>query len=164
MDAGRTSRIVFAIASLLIAILSAIPGYSSSTVELSEGQTVYVPVYSHIYIGVKGLTYDLAISLSIRNTDPMESITLQSVDYYDAKGKLVREHLKNPIQVAPLASADFFVSETDSTGGLGASFIVRWKSAAKVNAPIIEGVMAGTKSGQGISFSTRGKAIKDRGD
>jgi len=147
-----------------MAILFVTPGHSSSTVELSEGQTVYVPVYSHIYIGVKGLTYDLAISLSIRNTDPVESITLRSVDYLDANGKLVREHLKNPIQVGPFASADFFVSETDSTGGLGAAFIVKWKSAVKVNAPIIEGVMAGTKSGQGISFSSRGRAIKDRGN
>ena len=164
MDASRMSRIVLASASLLIAILSAIPGHSSSPVELSYGQTVYVPVYSHIYVGVKGITYDLAISLSIRNTDPMESITVGSVAYYDADGKLIREHLKSPIQVGPLASVDFFVSETDSTGGLGASFIVKWKSTIKVNAPIIEGVMAGTKSGQGISFSSRGKAIKDRGD
>ena len=164
MSAIGLSRTWLTLGIVTMGFVFAVAGHSASPVELSEGQTVYVPVYSHIYIGVKGLTYDLAISLSIRNIDPVASITVVSVDYHDAKGKLVREHLKNPIHVAPLASADFFVSETDSTGGLGASFIVKWKSAVKVNVPIIEGIMAGTKSGQGISFSSRGKAIKDRGD
>jgi hypothetical protein len=164
MSAISFSRMCLTLGIVAMGLVFAVASHSSSGVELSYGQTVYVPVYSHIYVGVKGLTYDLAISLSIRNIDPTAPITVLSVDYYDSKGKLVREHLKNPIRVTPLASADFFVSETDATGGLGAAFIVKWKSAVKVNVPIIEGIMAGTKSGQGISFSSRGRAIEDRGD
>jgi len=132
----------------------------AETIDLSEGQTVYVPVYSHIFV-MKGHTYDLGISLSIRNTDPAHPITILSVSYNDSDGNLVRNYLQSPIQLNPLASKDFFVSEMDTTGGFGASFLVKWKSAIKVNEPIIEGVMAGTRSGQGISFVSRGKAIKD---
>ncbi len=128
---------------------------------LSAGQTVYVPVYSHIYVAVKGHPFDLAISLSIRNTDLTESITVLSVDYYDSKGALIRKYLEKPIGIGPLGSADYFVSETDSSGGFGASFLVKWESKRKVNEPIIESVMAGTKSGQGISFTSRGRVIRE---
>ena len=38
-------------------------------IKLSSGQTVYVPIYSHIYSGVKGRPFDLAATLSIRNTN-----------------------------------------------------------------------------------------------
>jgi len=132
----------------------------AESIDLSEGQTVYVPVYSHIYV-VRGHPFDLGICLSIRNTDPSHPITILSANYNNSEGKLVRNYLESPIQLNPLASTDFFVSELDTAGGLGASFLVKWKSEIKVNEPIIEGVMAGTKSGQGISFVSRGKAIKD---
>jgi len=132
----------------------------AESINLSEGQTVYVPVYSHIYV-MRGHTFDLGISLSIRNTDPTHPITILSVSYNNSEGNLVRNYVESPIQVNPLASKDFFVTEPDTTGGLGASFLVKWKSTSKVNEPIIEGVMAGTRSGQGISFVSRGKEIKD---
>jgi hypothetical protein len=132
----------------------------AESIDLSEGQIVYVPVYSHIYV-VRGHTFDLGITLSIRNTDPAYPITILSAIYNDSEGNQVRNYVENPIQLNPLASTDFFVTESDTAGGLGASFLVRWKSASKVNEPVIEGVMAGTRSGQGISFVSRGKAIKD---
>jgi hypothetical protein len=132
----------------------------AESLNLSEGQTVYVPVYSHIYV-VKGHPFDLAICLSIRNTDTSHPITILSANYNDSEGNPVRNYLERPIQLKPLASTDFFVGEFDTAGGLGASFLVKWTSDSKVNEPIIEGVMAGTKSGQGISFVSRGRAIKD---
>jgi len=137
-------------------------GQALSAEGLSSGATVYVPVYSHIPVGIKGISFDLAISLSIRNTDPHESITVNSVAYHNSNGKVVKRFLDKPMQIGPLASKDFFVSEADTSGGFGASFIVKWKAASGVNEPIIEGVMAGTKSGQGISFTSRGQVIKDR--
>src|SRR5437762_13796674 len=54
--------------------------------ELSRGQTVYVPVYSHIWYG--DVDYGgpskllLSSMLSIRNTDPGHSITIKAVRYY----------------------------------------------------------------------------------
>ena len=43
----------------------------------------------------------------------------------------------------------------------GANFLVKWKSPTKVNPPLIEGVMIGTRSGQGISFVSRGQVIDE---
>jgi len=146
----------------ILGLLFTTTGNAFSEGGISEGATVYVPVYSHIYVGIKGHPFDLAISLSIRNTDKTDSVTVLRVDYYDSNGKLVRKYLDNPKYVEPLASMDFFVSETDTTGGFGASFLVKWKSTKRINEPIIESVMAGTRSGQGISFTSRGQTIRER--
>lgn len=149
---------------IIIGLCISCAGHAFSEDGLSAGETVYVPVYSHVYVAVKGHPYDLAISLSIRNTNMTEPITVLSVDYYDSNGKIVRKYLGKPSEIKPLASVDFFVSETDTTGGFGASFLVKWKAAKKVNKPIVEGVMAGTKSGQGISFTSRGQTIRETPD
>ena len=54
-------------------------GGSADDIPLSTGQTVYVPIYSHIYSGLKGRPFELAATLSIRNTDPQSPITITSV-------------------------------------------------------------------------------------
>ena len=64
--------------------------------ELSSGQFLYVPVYSHIYTGDKERPFNLAVTLSIRNTDPRSSLRLTAVDYYDTEGRLVRSYLDAP--------------------------------------------------------------------
>jgi len=50
---------------------------------------------------------------------------------------------------------------TPARAGSGANFLVKWKSQTKVNPPLIEGVMIGTRSGQGISFVSRGQVINE---
>ena len=128
---------------------------------LSKGQTVYVPIYSHIYSGVKGRPFDLAATLSIRNTNLKHPITLVAVKYYDSDGKLLEDYLEKPMQLNALVSTRYIILETDKAGGSGANFIVVWKSEQNVNPPIIEAVMIGTHSGQGISFLSRGRIIKE---
>ena len=130
-------------------------------VQLSTGQTVYVPIYSHIYSGVKGRPFDLAATLSIRNTNLKHPITLVAVKYYDSDGKLVEDYLKEPLQLNAMVSTRYIITEADKAGGSGANFIVVWTSEQKVNPPIIEAVMIGTHSGQGISFLSRGQVIKE---
>jgi hypothetical protein len=125
------------------------------------GQTVYVPVYSHIHLGDKPLTINLAATLSIRNTDLAHPITVTSVKYYDGNGKFIRGYQKDPIVLPFLASKDFFIKESDVAGGIGASFVVEWQSAHPVSAPLIEAVMIGAAGTPlGISFVTRGQVIK----
>lgn len=162
MSALKILQIVIALGTLVISVFSSVICCSASDLNLSEGSTVYVPVYSHIYVGIKGYRFDLSISLSIRNTNLTRPISVTSVAYHDSDGKLVRNFLEKPREVPPLASAEFFVSESDTSGGFGAAFLVKWASKTKVNEPIIEGVMAGTSSAQGISFTTRGLVIEDR--
>ena len=134
---------------------------SAEDIQLSSGQTFYVPIYSHIYSGVKGRPFDLAATLSIRNTNLRNPITLVSVKYYDSDGKLVEDYLSQSKQLKALVTTRYIITEGDKTGGSGANFIVVWKSDQKVNPPIIEAVMIGTHSGQGISFVSRGQVIKE---
>jgi hypothetical protein len=134
---------------------------SAEDIQLSAGQTVYVPIYSHIYSGIKARPFDLVAILSIRNTNLKSSINIISVKYYDSEGKLLKDHLAAPIRLNALASTRYIISENDKSGGSGANFIVIWKSERPVNPPIIEGVMIGTYSGQGISFVSRGQVIAE---
>ncbi len=127
----------------------------------TAGQTVYIPVYSHIYSGNKERPFNLAVTLSIRNTDPGGSLTLEMVDYYDSAGKLVRHYLEKAIVLEPLATTRYVVKESDTTGGSGANFLVRWKSSETINSPLIESIMIGTQSQQGISFTSRGQVLSE---
>lgn len=151
-------RIIAIIA--LIGILAPV-AVAAEEIRLSAGQTVYVPIYSHIYSGVKGRPFDLAATLSIRNTNLQYPITLVSVKYFDTTGKLVADYLKTPTELGPLVSTRYIITEDDKAGGSGANFIVVWKSEQKLNPPVIEAVMIGTHSGQGISFLSRGQVIKE---
>jgi len=130
--------------------------------ELSKGQLVYVPIYSHVYYGDRERTILLTGILSIRNTDPGQAITLLQVDYYDTDGKLLRKYLTQSVSLGPLGSTRFIVKTSDTAGGSGANFLVRWKAEAPVNEPILEGVMIGASGQQGISFTSRGVAIKEK--
>lgn len=139
-------------------------GQAAEIVHLTMGQSVYVSVYSHIYSGIKARPFDLVAILSIRNTDINQSVTIVSVKYYDTEGRLLREYLDGPLQLNALASTRYIIKEDDKSGGSGANFIVKWKSIKKVTPPIIEAVMIGTHSGQGISFVSRGQVIGEKAD
>jgi len=161
----KNHRIIKQIASVLFFFLLtaslATPSHADSGISLSTGQNVYVPIYSHIYSGLKGNPFSLAATLSIRNTDLKHSIILVSIKFYDSDGKLVKEYLDKPTELKAMASTRYILPEGDTSGGSGANFLVKWKSEAKVNPPLIEGVMIGTRSGQGISFVSRGQVIDE---
>jgi len=149
---------------LLLIIISGIlnpHAGSAEKIELSAGQTIYVPIYSHIYSGVKARPFDLAATLSIRNTNLKSTITITTVKYYDSEGKLVKDYLEAPLSLSALATIRYIIAENDKAGGSGANFIVTWLSDKPVNPPVIEGVMIGTHSGQGISFVSRGQVIAE---
>ncbi|MEH2456316.1 DUF3124 domain-containing protein [Nostoc sp.] len=130
--------------------------------KIAMGQTIYVPVYSHIYHYNRQQIFNLAVTLSIRNTDLVNPLIISSVRYYDSAGKLVKQYLERPIQLDALASTDFFIDTNDISGGLGANFIVEWVSQTEIAEPIVETVMIGTDFQQGISFTSRGKVIKSQ--
>lgn len=127
----------------------------------SKGQTVYVPSYSHIFVGDRLKTFDLTTSLAIRNSDPDTSITVTKVDYFDASGRFIRHMLKTPRIVRPVSTLVYVIDESDKAGGVGASFIVSWKSTVRVSSPIVETVMIGTGMQQGISFTSRGQVVRE---
>ena len=130
--------------------------------KIAMGQTIYVPVYSHIYYGDRQEIFNLAATLSIRNTDLTNPIIITSVRYYDSYGKLVKQYLERPIQLSALASTDFFVNRSDTSGGLGANFIVEWIAQTEISEPVVEAVMLGTDLHQGISLISPGRVIKSQ--
>ncbi|MEZ5358244.1 MAG: DUF3124 domain-containing protein [Candidatus Zixiibacteriota bacterium] len=129
--------------------------------ELSTGQTIYVPAYSHIYCANNERPFPLAVTLSIRNIDQHNAIKIRRVDYYETHGKRIVEYTDSTIVLAPLGSLRYVVPEKDESGGSGANFIVEWNSDKCSNPPIVETIMIGTRGGQGLSFTSRGQAIVD---
>ncbi len=127
--------------------------------EVSKGQAVYVPAYSHIYHGNRESPLLLTITISIRNVSPTGTLTVTAVDYYDSKGAMVKKYVTTPFTLAPFASERFVVAEKDKTGGSGANFIVKWTSAEEISPPIIESIMIGSQNQLGVSFTSRGQAI-----
>nr|WP_238326383.1 DUF3124 domain-containing protein [Desulfuromonas acetoxidans] len=137
---------------LVIVLLTVSSSLAEHPAKLSSGQTLYVPVYSHVYSGPNGQPFQLAVMLSIRNTDPRQSLTVTTLDFYNNDGHLVHHYMSVPITLGPLASHHVFIEENNQQGGFGANFIVRWQAKKAINAPLVESVMIGARSGQGISF------------
>lgn len=132
---------------------------ADKNIGLSKGQRVYVPAYSHIYSGNQERPFLLTVTLSIRNIDPTHQIHITVADYYETQGRLLKKFINNPLTLKPLESERYVIPQRDESGGSGANFIVEWHSEAFVNPPIIESVMIGTQSSQGVSFTSRGREI-----
>jgi hypothetical protein len=129
------------------------------TIPLVAGHTVYVPVYSHIYMIGQEQTINLTATLSVRNTDPLHPVIVSAVDYYNSQGELVRNYLDQPVQLDALSSAEFVVAQADISGGIGASFLVEWVAQTTVSDPVIEAIMINTQGNQGLSFVSSGRVI-----
>ena len=163
MRYGMLNRSVFrkAILFCLVFCLPATEGAAFQEYTLSKGQTVYVSVYSNIYTAPKAVAFPLEVTLVVRNTDMTHSLTMTSADFYDTAGKLVKKHVERPLVLQPLETKYIFLSIKEMGGGVGANFIVRWNAEKEINTPIIECLMSGTRSGQGIFFVSPGQVIRE---
>lgn len=126
---------------------------------LSTGKT-YLSVYSQIYSQTEFRTHDLTATVSVRNTNLTDTIYISKADYYDTKGKLIRNYIKQLIFIAPMETVAIVINEADQDGGIGANFLFEWQTKAQSNEPLFEGVMISTSGQQGLSFTTQGKRIK----
>ena len=130
--------------------------------ESATGGTIYVPVYSTLYLGLpsRANTVEVGATVSVRNVSAQHPITLDWVRYYDSMGKQVRDYLEKPSTLPPLGSVEFVIQRADTAGGPGANFLVRWHAPAVVEEPLSEAVMLGQSGNAGISFVSRGRALK----
>ena len=138
-------------------------GLAVDPVELNSlaiQQSVYVPVYSHVYYQ-GGSPFSLEATLSIRNTDASHPIYVSRVNYFDTSGQLVESFLKQPIRLSPLQTIDFLVANRDNSGGSGANFLVTWMTDQEVNRPLVEVVMVGVDGPRGIAFGREGVEVQD---
>ncbi|MFM7201516.1 MAG: DUF3124 domain-containing protein [Myxococcota bacterium] len=123
------------------------------------GQRLYVPVYSHTFYG-DGRPLLLAITLSVRNTSATQSITLEELHYLDSQGKAVKEFDRGKQLIAPLATAEFFIPERDTSGGASASFVLSWRAEKPTPPPLVQAIMLSTRSQLGVSFLTEGYVLE----
>lgn len=132
----------------------------SQTINVVNSQTVYVPIYSHINRS-SGAAQLLEATLSIRNSDAKNNITLLSASYYDTHGKLLENYYQKPMVLKPLQSTEILIEKTDTRGGSGANFIVEWAADIPVYEPVIEAIMVGN-SDNSVSFKSTGRPLSER--
>jgi hypothetical protein len=128
--------------------------------DLFQGKT-YLPIYSHIYHLHEHKTFDLTITVSIRNISKTDSIYILKADYYNTSGENIRKYLKNPIYLKPMETVEIIIEEQDNSGGSGANFLFDWAMKNDKNPPLFEAVMISTSGQQGLSFITRGLQVFD---
>lgn len=124
--------------------------------------TTYVAIYSDIYSETKDTRFNLTATLSLRNTSSKHSIYISSIEYYSSSGKKIKEFLTKPIVLKAMQSVEYVIEESDTSGGTGANFLIKWSSTNKNVEPIFEGIMISTNGQQGISFTTKGISISNK--
>lgn len=132
---------------------------------LSTGQSLYLPIYSHLLYGNANVSgkpaqYPLSALVSLRNTDPRQPIRIHSARYYDTAGKALREYIPKPVSLPPLGTIELFVERNDMSGGSGANFIVVWQAERPANPPIVEALHADITGNRTLSFMTSARPIK----
>lgn len=133
---------------------------SAATIDsLVSGQT-YLSIYSQIYSSTEKRTHSLTATVSVRNTNNLDSIYIEKVEYYNTSGELIRTYINSPVYVAPMETIEIVISEDDLAGGTGANFLFDWKKKEETPEPFFEGVMISTSGQQGLSFTTHGRRIR----
>jgi len=149
--------------SLCLLLPLAGTGVAGELPPLTQGQTVYIPVYSEVLYGNMNTSgkpdkWLLSAMLSVRNTDPRHSLTVRSIRYHDGSGTLVREYPAGQT-LGPLATAEAFVEHKDKSGGSGASFLVVWEATRPINPPIIESVHTNFYGTRALVFVSTGRPL-----
>jgi len=138
-------------------------------ISLSTGETLYLPIYSHVWHGdthpIKGepMKANMSALVSIRNTSLKTPLKLMSARYYNTEGKLLKEFVTVPKGIAPLGTVELFIEKSDSEGGSGANFIIQWEAASATNPPVVEAVHIDNQASRPYSFITSARVInKDK--
>lgn len=127
---------------------------------LTSGKS-YLPVYSQIYQLNENKTYDLTVTVSLRNISLRDTIYILNADYYNTSGEKIRNYFNKPIYLLPMETVEIIIDELDREGGTGDNFVFDWAVRNEKNLPFFEAVMISTTGQQGLSFTTRGIRIFD---
>jgi hypothetical protein len=147
--------------------------FSASTVSiaqearpLSKGQTLYLPIYSHMLYGNigksgKASNAQLSALVSIRNTDGKRPLRIQSARYYDTHGKMLSERTPAPVTIQPYGTLEIFIDLNDAAGGSGANFIIKWDAEQPINPPLVESLHANMDGGKAVIFMTQSVPVSE---
>ena len=132
---------------------------SVTDLDLVTGQMIFIPAYSEILLG-GGSRLSFTTSLAIHNAALSSPLVVKSVRHYDTDGKLVKEYVEQPLQLAPLATKVFLVERPSRGTGAGANFIVEWAAEKAIYEPVIEAVMVTSSGTRGFSLISPGRVMK----
>ena len=152
------------------ALIFALSGPSTASAQearpASAGQTLYLPIYSHMLygnVGKSGKVSQVLLSalVSIRNTDGHRPLRILSARYYDTHGKLLSERVPKPVVIPPYGTHELFVELNDASGGSGANFVIKWDAETPINPPLVEALHANMDGGKAVIFMTQSVPIYD---
>lgn len=151
---GVLSALVFAV------FLPSTAAFAQEARPLAKGQTLYLPIYSHMLygnLGKSGKASQVLLSalVSIRNTDGKRPIRVLSARYFDTHGSLLGERVPTPVIVPPYGTLELFVELNDASGGSGANFVVKWEAEQPVNPPLVESLHVNMDGGKAVIFMTQ---------
>ncbi|TYC51272.1 DUF3124 domain-containing protein [Rhodobacterales bacterium] len=150
-----------ALSGLLLCLFLPLSAKADGSLDKVLGETIYVPAYSRIFSHPSRSDL-LAATLAVHNVDPATTITLTRIDYHAEDGSVLRALLDAPLTLEPLQSRTVLVPINDTTGGVGANFLLKWSSGAPALSPIAEAIMTSGSGGPGPSFTSRGRVIEQR--
>jgi Protein of unknown function (DUF3124) len=145
--------------ALLLILSGLLPGIAVAQRALSNGQHLYLPVYSVIQYGDRdrsGAAKDLPVSslVSVHNTDLDRPIRLLAARYYATDGKFLRDFVPSPRVLKPMETVEFLVERRDVVGGSGANFVIQWEAAAPVSPPLVQALHVELQTNRAIVFTT----------
>jgi hypothetical protein len=151
----------FLLLAMLAATAPAPAEEAGWSVPRSLGQRIYVPVYSSIaYLNDR--VFDLAVTVSIRNTDAEHPIRIETARYHDSQGEARHDYHEALRSLGPMASRVITIAQSDLRGDIGANLIVEWRAEMPATPPVIETVMVGSRGTQGLAFTSRGVVLAER--
>lgn len=128
-----------------------------------RGQTLYLPIYSHVWYGdqARGGPYKAMMSalVSIRSTDPGRPLRLLSARYYSTDGKLLAEYVPKPRSLPPLGTIELLVEQRETKGGSGANFLIEWEADQPVSPPWVQAVHVSIQGQRSLSFITEAREV-----
>ena len=120
--------------------------------------SVYVPLYSSLYVGGERSLKNLSATLSLRNTSADQALVMTSVEYFNENGEAVADLFDMPHVLAPMATAEFYIDQSRTQGGPVAVVVARWAAETSIASPLIEAVILGHYGTKSISFISRGES------
>ena len=167
MSSSTTGRRTLAATALVFGLLAMSTAVVAQEVRaLSSGQSIYLPIYSHMLygnVGKSGKVSQVLLSalVSIRNTDGHRPLRILSARYYDTHGKLLSERVPKPVVIPPYGTHELFVELNDASGGSGANFVIKWDAETPINPPLVEALHANMDGGKAVIFMTQSVPIYD---
>lgn len=125
--------------------------------EFSKAGSVYVPMYSGLYVGGQRSLTNLSATLSLRNTSADQSLVVTSIKYFNGRGESVADLLDAPRLMAPRTTAEVYIDQNKSNEDPVTGIVIGWGAGQSIAPPLVEAVIVGSYGIKSISFVSRGE-------